>query len=275
MIGQEELLKKLKELKEKDKFPKFLIMQGGRGYGKKLICKEIAKLLNLDIVFFDNKVDDVRECIQLAYTQISPIIYVLKEGDSMSIAAKNSLLKLVEEPPTSAHIILLVENEENMLRTILSRAFEVKMDPYTLQELRTYINNLDNEFTPEEVEEFVSICECPGEIKLFLQPESKDLLSFCKKIVDNLPKVTLSNALKIPKKIKYNEASEGFDINLFFNTLSHLSFKKFLETRDLGYQRFCLLISQSKGMILRPSINKLYVLDNLVIKGWQLWNYGN
>ena len=275
MIGQQELLKKLKELKDKDKFPKFLIIQGGRGYGKKLLCKEIAKLLNYDSVFFDNKVDDVRECIQLAYTQVNPIIYILKDGDSMSIAAKNSLLKVVEEPPTSAYIILLMENEENMLRTILSRAFQVKMDPYSLQELRNYINTLDNEFTEEEINKIISICECPGEIKLFLQPESKELLSFCKTIIDNLPKVTLSNALKIPKKVKYNESVEGFDINLFFNTLSHLSFKKFLETRDTGYQQFCLLISQCKGMILRPSINKLYVLDNLIIKGWQLWNYGN
>ena len=275
MIGQKELLKNLKELKEKSKFPKFLIIQGGKGYGKKLLCKEIAKLLNFDIVFFDNKVDDVRECIQLAYTQISPIIYVLKDGDSMSIAAKNSLLKVVEEPPTSAYIILLIENEANMLTTILSRAFQIKMDPYSLQELRAYINSLESELTQEEIEELVSICECPGEIKLFLQTESKDLLSFCKKIIDNLPKVTLSNALKIPKKIKYNEANDGFDINLFFNTLSHLSFKKFLQTRDVAYQQFCLLISQCKGMILRPSINKLYVLDNLVIKGWQLWNYGN
>lgn len=275
MVGQKRILETLKELKEKNKFPKFILIQGGRGYGKKVLCKEISKLLNFDIVFFDNKVDEIRECIELAYTQTSPIIYVLKDGDSMSIAAKNSLLKVVEEPPTSAYIILLVENEENMLRTILSRAFLLKMDPYSLEELNSFTTNLDTNLTTEETQEIINICDCPGEIKLFLEENAKDLYSYCKKVIENLPKVTLSNALKIPKKVKYNEASEGYDINLFLNTIQHLSFKEFLKTRDIGYQRFCLYVTEAKGMIIRPAINKLYVLDNLIIKGWNLWNCGN
>ena len=46
MIGQEKILEILKELKEKNRFPKFMIIQGGKGWGKKLLCKEISKLLN-------------------------------------------------------------------------------------------------------------------------------------------------------------------------------------------------------------------------------------
>lgn len=275
MIGQEKILEILKELKEKNRFPKFMIIQGGKGWGKKLLCKEISKLLNFDIVFFDNKVDEIRECIQLAYTQTSPIIYVLKDGDSMSIAAKNSLLKVVEEPPTSAYIILLVENEQNMLNTILSRAFLLKLNPYSSLELKQYANQLDTDLTEDELNKIIDICECPGEIKLFLEGESKDLYSFCSKVIENLPKVTLSNALKIPKKVKYNDSVEGFDINLFLNTLSYLSFKEFLKDRDIGYQKFCLLINQIKAVITKPAINKLYALDNLIIKGWSIWNYGN
>lgn len=48
-------------------------------------------------------------------------LYILRGFDTASIEAQNATLKLLEEPPTYAIILLIVENPESILETIHSR----------------------------------------------------------------------------------------------------------------------------------------------------------
>jgi len=57
--------------------------------------------------------------------------YLAKEG--------NRLLKLIEEPPENTIIILVAENEERILNTILSRCQLVKFNPYSEEEITQYL----------------------------------------------------------------------------------------------------------------------------------------
>ena len=57
----------------------------------------------------------------------------------MSLNAKNSLLKLVEEPPQQAYIIMELQQIENTLDTIKSRCQEIKMDSYELKDIEKFI----------------------------------------------------------------------------------------------------------------------------------------
>ncbi|MEN8253110.1 MAG: hypothetical protein ABFQ62_01900 [Patescibacteria group bacterium] len=53
-------------------------------------------------------------------------VMILTHSDTASIPAQNSLLKLVEEPPTNTQIILTVSNPNQLLPTIRSRCILVK-----------------------------------------------------------------------------------------------------------------------------------------------------
>lgn len=48
-------------------------------------------------------------------------VYILPEADKMNEAAQNALLKLLEEPPEHAALILCVGNQESLLPTVRSR----------------------------------------------------------------------------------------------------------------------------------------------------------
>ena len=70
--------------------------------------------------------------IELAYKQTEPIIYLIQDADKMSLGAKNSLLKVIEEPPQQAYFIMELQQIENTLDTIKSRCQEIKLDSYML-----------------------------------------------------------------------------------------------------------------------------------------------
>ena len=55
----------------------------------------------------------INKVIELAYKQTEPIIYLIQNADRMSLNAKNSLLKLVEEPPNNAYVFMELQQMEN------------------------------------------------------------------------------------------------------------------------------------------------------------------
>lgn len=275
MIGQKKLLKMFENYIKINKVPKFMILTGSKGYGKKTLCKELATMMNVDIVMFGNKVDDLRECIDLAYQQTQPILYVLTDADTMSVAAKNSILKLIEEPPKNAYIVMLVDNQESILATILSRARVYSLDNYSYEEIKQFLNQKETAFTQTELEQVANICDCPGMVESMLASENAEMIPLVNKLLDNISQITLSNLLKITKKFKINESSEGMDIPLFINCLQHFLYRKFLDTGEIKYYKFYAETINTKSALRSITTNKLYSIDNLLIKGWKIWNCGN
>ena len=92
MIGQKKLLKNIDSIITT--FPRFSIIVGPKGSGKKLLSKEISSKLGSSIINVGVKIDDVRQAIDEAYTQFEKIVFLIANADNMSLAAKNSLLKI-------------------------------------------------------------------------------------------------------------------------------------------------------------------------------------
>ncbi|WP_027339742.1 DNA polymerase III subunit delta' [Halonatronum saccharophilum] len=70
------------------------------------------------------KIDQIRELQQeIIYKpyESKKKVYIIYSGDKMNIQAANSLLKTLEEPPSHAIIILLADNVNKILPTIISR----------------------------------------------------------------------------------------------------------------------------------------------------------
>jgi DNA polymerase-3 subunit delta' len=51
----------------------------------------------------------------------------------------NALLKLIEEPPANTYFILVTENPDNILPTILSRTQLVRIPDFTSEEIKSYV----------------------------------------------------------------------------------------------------------------------------------------
>lgn len=135
MIGQKNNIKTLIKWRCNKSVPRFIIVAGDEGSGRLTFAKAIMKMLRITGIISDCKIDDVRRTIDYAYTYTTPTMYIFRNADDMSVAAKNALLKVVEEPPNNAYFIMTVQNIDNMLGTIKSRGTVIKMEPYTPHEL--------------------------------------------------------------------------------------------------------------------------------------------
>lgn len=67
---------------------------------------------------------------------------IVSDADTMNPAAANSFLKTLEEPNPNTTIILIAENINSLLPTILSRAQKLKFAPLTNDEINEYL--IDN-----------------------------------------------------------------------------------------------------------------------------------
>jgi DNA polymerase-3 subunit delta' len=66
-------------------------------------------------------------------------IYIIDEAEKLTPEAQNAILKTIEEPPEYAVIILLAENPDMLLPTILSRCVILNMKPLHDEEVRDYL----------------------------------------------------------------------------------------------------------------------------------------
>jgi DNA polymerase III delta' subunit len=78
------------------------------------------------------KIEEIRDLI--GWTALKPYeakrkVFILTGADRLTMEASNALLKTLEEPPGHTIFLLLVENKAQMLETIQSRSFEIRLRP--------------------------------------------------------------------------------------------------------------------------------------------------
>lgn len=97
------------------------------------------------------KIDQIRELkgkISLKPFSAKTVVVVISEADKMTLPAQNSLLKILEEPPTSSRIILTAPGTKTLLPTIVSRcqiihlSDETKIDQEILNSQFLIVNSL-------------------------------------------------------------------------------------------------------------------------------------
>lgn len=96
------------------------------------------------------KVSQVRSLIhnaQRAPSEGKDKIYIFPTAKFMNEAA-NSLLKVLEEPPEYAHLLLLAENPSDLLPTIRSRCSQVRLHAVPLEALEKILGERHPEWPP-------------------------------------------------------------------------------------------------------------------------------
>ena len=258
MIGQVNLLNDIDRII--NRFPRFSIITGPKGSGKKTLCKVITNKLGITPLYFGIKIEDIRNAIEMAYTQVQPIAFVIPDADRMSIGAKNSLLKITEEPPKNCYFIMTLESLDNTLDTIKSRGTIFKLDPYNEQELleyrayRGYSSNFDNIIT--------MVCNNTGEVDELYSYNVDEFFSFANCVTDNIHIPNNGNTFKITKKIKTKQDDNTcYEASLLLKAIQKLYLKKAKETKDKKYLNASICTSKWGQQLNLPSVNKIGIMD--------------
>lgn len=271
MVGQKYLLHTVDKLVNNG-FPRFSLIVGPTGSGKHLVAAYIASQLQAQLVVCGTKVDEVREMIALSYKQSEPTVYLFPDTDKMSTAAKNALLKVTEEPPRKAFIIITLADLANTLPTLTSRGCVFHINSYRPEELSEYINLKEYKLTTDETHVVHAVCTVPGEIDLIVSYDIVDFYHFVETVVFNIGKVNGANAFKIGLKLKYKEEDkDDYDVTLFLRTLMYAYFRNMEKLGTKKCRDSMFIISKYLQQLRTNGINKSATIDMLILELRGIW----
>lgn len=234
MIGQKHIQDTFYKFIDNGAVPRFMVFTGVKGSGKYTLAKWMARKMKAYLVEPELSVDAVREVIKNCYKCSGDTVYVFRDADKMSAAAKNALLKVTEEPPRQAYFILTVQNAENALETLRSRATVISMLSYAPLEKKEFLNNLIqvNHMSVDDgtYELIVSAADNLGQVGRYASMDVGALCDFCNLVADNIDIVSGVNAFKIGQRIKIKDDGQGYEPDLFFNMLNHILMERIMNS---------------------------------------------
>ena len=252
VAGHERIIKSLRESIKNDMTSHAYIFCGNKGSGRNLTAGAFAKTANClspingnacgkcpSCIQFESgnnpdvfyvkatktisiSVDDIREQI-VNEVKIKPYsykrkIFIIDKADTMTSQAQNALLKTLEEPPKYVLIILIAENTENFLPTVLSRCVMMKFSPISVNLIKNYlINNCAmNEDDAAFYAEY-SIGSIGEALRLSGDENFYQMRNDIISCLDRLDAMDFVSAMFMAKEMeKYKAYSELFDIMYMF-----------------------------------------------------------
>ena len=270
MIGQESLLQHFKSLIKNDALQHFCLFVGQRGSGKKRLMVEVVEMLGADCVIEDISVAAVREMIENAYKNTQPVVYVIPDADNMSTQAKNALLKVTEEPPNNAYFFISLEDVNNTLPTIKSRAAIYRMQNYSNAELRQYFNE-NYKVSDEYATIVLSLCETPGEIDRLCAMNAEEFYQYVEKVIDNIAVASGANVFKISEKIALKEDTQDkYDLRLFFKAFMTICIDK-MDVNAVKYAKGVSITSDYLRELNVSGLNKQMLFDSWILEIRKAW----
>ena len=176
-------------------------------------------------------------------------VYILREGDLLTEAAQNALLKTLEEPPEYAVFIIITTNRDILLPTVQSRAAIVHFSPVADAVTEEYINE---KYPEAEKKEFlVKYCAgIPGRADAVM--ENEQFYAIRTESLEKLPQLMTKNKLFAFKIRKYlDDEKDNADMILDF----WISYLRDILVIQNGAPD--MIINTDKADELRPLAQKL------------------
>ena len=286
IIGQEQIKEHLQGAISAGKVSHAYIINGERSSGKEFIARVFAMALQCekggvepcgechscrqalgnnqpDIIYVSHEkpntigVEDIREQINgdiglKPYS--SPYkIYIMNEGEKMTVQAQNALLKTLEEPPEYAVILILTTQVEALLPTILSRCVVLNMKPVADALVKKY---LMEELGVPDYKANICVAFARGNIgkaKLLASSEEfEKVKDEAVTLVKYINDMEISEIVKAIKKI----TEYKFDVNDYLDILSawYRDVLLFKATKDVN----SLIFKEEIQQIMRVSDRSTY-----------------
>lgn len=245
IVGHKQIIWHLKNAIAMGKISHAYIFNGEQGSGKKLLADRFAQTLQCEaggtepclkcrscrqaltgnhpdiIQVLHEKpntigVEDIRSQVN-GDIQIRPYngkykIYVIRDADKMTVQAQNALLKTMEEPPAYAVLMLLANNADMLLPTILSRCVRLNLKAVRDADIKEY---LMKEMQIPDYQADVSVAFAQGNVGKAVKLASSDHFNEMKRDVLELlrymDKMELYEVLDAVKRISpYKEYIDDF-----------------------------------------------------------------
>ncbi|HET6865406.1 MAG TPA: DNA polymerase III subunit gamma/tau [Solirubrobacteraceae bacterium] len=173
VVGQEHVVRTLRNAVEQGRVHHAYLFVGSRGTGKTSMAKILAACLNctngpttspcgkcdscvaianatsLDVIEMDaasnNSVDDIRDLRErVAYAPVSGRhkVYILDEAHMLSPQAWNAFLKTLEEPPPRTIFVLATTEAQKVLPTVVDRCHRFDFGRPTVEQVTTVLQRV-------------------------------------------------------------------------------------------------------------------------------------
>jgi len=216
IIGQEGVVKVLKESLKNKTFGQAFLFAGPRGVGKTSCARILAKALNckegptptpcnkctncieikegrsLDVIEIDGasnrgieEIRNLREAVKFAPVNSRFKIYIIDEVHMLTLDAFNALLKTLEEPPLHVKFIFATTQPEKLPLTILSRCQRFN---FTLLPLKKIVEKLKFICEKENL-------KIPEEILYTIANAASGSIRDAESILDQIASVSLSSEI--------------------------------------------------------------------------------
>ena len=241
---------------------------GQEGIGKfKLACefaKKILKTENLNInpdFKIIKKREDKKDIVveQIRKELIDDVyivpatgqrkVYIIDDAHQLNVAAQNTLLKTLEEPPKYITIILIASNSSSFLTTILSRVNQIPFEGVTSGVLKSYLMNNFNKTLDDSIVEYVD-----GSIGKAINIINNNLIEKYKNI-DELYKLIQNK--DIIETFKYSS-------NIKFNDEDSLDYLEFVLYKKNKYN--CIKIIENAKNRLKFNGNYDIIIDSMLLR---------
>lgn len=269
IIGHEKVKIILNKIIDENKIGHAYLFFGKDGIGKKMMAIDFAKkIMSINDSEFNEadfkmvvpdgdviKVEQIRNLIDDIYlkpTHSKKKVIIINDADKMNDNAQNALLKVLEEPPTYAVIILVTSNKEKIIKTILSRVMEIPFNALTNEELKQIVKeDIDLDYARGSVSKAMSILEgdyfkIANEIMPLI--DKRDFLLINRKINEvkksDIDIVKVLEMLKIMyyKELKENTYLSVKNIELIEQTIKDINRNA---NTDLALDKFIIEICRS------------------------------
>lgn len=243
--------------------PRSIILSGEEGSGKHSLFNLLEKTLNIPVSNITETLN--HEYIDNLYLASTPYLYLV-EGTFLSVKDQNTLLKFLEEPPNSAIIVILVEDTNLLIPTILNRC--------TTFYLNRYPKDILEEITNKPIDDIqYNITSTPGLFFKYSSSDVENALNLSKKIFEFIHRASLPNTLTISSQVSFNNEKDKISVKLLFKTLRLVAYTYYIDSK-IPLEAYNITSALYRDYFT-PKLNLKLSFEHYLIELWKIMKRDN